>query len=381
MNMSVVFSRLRYFLINILVGLGVALLLLAAIEISIRAFFPFPLTSMTTYQSFADVTYFHKANSLGYEVSPFGEFKPTRLEYDSEGFRKLDGGHSIKNESAVVLLGDSFVEARQVPSSETVAGILENANLRYRFINAGCSGFTTTTEFLLFKHRLAKLKPKKLYLFFSFNDYADNFWYFGGYYKQEDIFQVGVPRPEYVPAIYRQYFDQFENWIFVNSAIYGYLKHAFRNKAEMSVWKEVANSELFNDSPKNVNKSTDEMNSLERRILDFTHQGIFAMAELAKEAGVELHVLIIPLPTQVNEHEWKVGKRIFGYAQNEIVPARIYQDRLIQFFRSNGIGYTDLLPVFVKESGVNRRMFLDFDGHFSSSGNRVIASILESQLQ
>jgi len=375
-------TGIRFFIFNALAGLGVALLFLSAAELVARSLLPFPLTSITTYQAYADVTYFHRPNSLGYEVSPLDEFKPVRLEYDDAGFRRLNKGiRTHSGNDVVVLLGDSFVEARQVESEWTSAGILQNKFPNKRIINAGCSGYTSTTEFLLLKHRVLNLKPKDIFLFFSFNDYADNFWYFGGYYKQKNIFDTARPDQSYLPTVYKERFETLDNWFFIHSAIYAYLKKLTRPEYVISEWKDVANSTYFNDSPKNVNKKTSQMSEIEMEILNFTHQGILEMASLAMQAGSQFHVVIIPLPPQVNKDEWATGKRIFGYARDSIVRERIYQDRLLEFLAKNNINAIDLLPEFEKNSQDGRRMYLDFDGHFSTDGNRVVAAVLEDKIK
>src|SRR5579871_4214066 len=50
---------MKAFLRNVLAGLAVALVIVVLVEIALRAFLPFPLTTITTYQAFDDVTYFH----------------------------------------------------------------------------------------------------------------------------------------------------------------------------------------------------------------------------------------------------------------------------------------------------------------------------------
>src|SRR5579871_2536565 len=100
---------MKAFLRNVLAGLAVALVIVVLVEIALRAFLPFPLTTITTYQAFDDVTYFHRPNSVGYEISPVHEFTPSRLEYDDQGFRKIPGNNDT-SEDVLVLPGDSFIE-------------------------------------------------------------------------------------------------------------------------------------------------------------------------------------------------------------------------------------------------------------------------------
>ena len=337
MDSAIKLAKIRFLIVNTLIGLGIALLFLITAELLTRSLLPFPLTSITTYQAYSDVTYFHRPNSVGYEVSPLDEFKPVRLEYDDAGFRQLNKGLRANSENdVVVLLGDSFVEARQVESERTAAGILQHQFPNKKIINAGCSGYTSTTEFLLLQHRVLNLKPKNVFLFFSFNDYADNFWYYGGYYKQKNIFDTAQPDKSYLPTAYKERFETMDNWLFIHSAIYAYVKRITRPEYVISEWKEVARSTHFNDSPRNVNKKTSQMSEIEMEILNFTHQGILEIASLARRAGSQFCVVIIPLPPQVNKDEWAKGKRIFDNTTDITFSFALLTDEKIQLIVKRG---------------------------------------------
>jgi lysophospholipase L1-like esterase len=79
----------------------------------------------------------------------------------------------------IAVLGDSFMEARQVPYEESLPALLEaGLNARGRTVevlNFGTTGYSTGQELLLLQHRVAAFKPDLvLVAFCTANDVADN---------------------------------------------------------------------------------------------------------------------------------------------------------------------------------------------------------------
>ena len=343
--------------------------MLGAVELVARLVLPFPLGSGGTYQNFDDVVYFHRPASKGHEVSPIGEFRPVELRYDRHGFRG-DGEQPPQAGSFYAILGDSFVEARQVPERQSVAGLLGAGDPASAFINAGCSAYTTTTSYLLLKSRVLPLKPKAVIFFFTFNDYRDNFVYGGGYFRHPDVFSTGAPKswqpqagsPGAV-ALLAQY-----------SAVFANLQLALsRPVIPRGPLETRATLNRFEQSFMAVNKPTGKLDGVEREVLEFTHRGLAEMAALARAGGARFVIFIIPLPTQVGPAEWVRGKVLqAGVARDFVERDTTYQERLMDFCRSGNIECIDLLPAF-RAAGRERRLFFDYDGHWNAAGNRTAA--------
>lgn len=366
------------FIKNVFVGLCIAAVFFILVELAIRVLFPFPLTSITTYEAYDDVLYFHKPESVGYELSYVKEFDPVKLEYNELGFRG-DWDELPQDKERIVLLGDSYIEARQVEENESAVGRLNQIFQDKFFINAGCSAYTTTTEYLLLKNRIIKLKPSKVFLFIAFNDYSDNYWYSGGYYKQKNIFSE-KPNEEYVPKVYHQFFEQWDNVLITNLAIYAYMKQFMKKEFVPTLWKEVAEGKKIYNSPRMINKADKDLDELEHEVVDFTHQGIEEIARLCRDNGIDLTVAVIPIPPQVNADEWPTGKVTWGYSEKAFIQSKVYQQRLISFLEGHHIKHIDLLPAF-NNAAPKGRIFYDFDGHWTSYGNQVVAKTIASKLQ
>ena len=56
---------------------------------------------------------------------------------------------------------------------------------------------------------------------------------------------------------------------------------------------------------------------------------------------------------------------------DEIIKSTKMQDNLAEFARKNKIHYLDLLPAFKANAGL--KLFYDYDGHWTTEGNRLAA--------
>lgn len=79
----------------------------------------------------------------------------------------------------IALLGDSFMEARQVAYEDSLPALLERAlaarGRKVEVLNFGCTGYSTGQEYLFLEHRLPSFKPDLvLVAFCTANDVTDN---------------------------------------------------------------------------------------------------------------------------------------------------------------------------------------------------------------
>lgn len=81
-----------------------------------------------------------------------------------------------KGEKRILVLGDSFVEALQVPLDQTFVKLLEDMFLpdKVRVINGGHSGYGQAEQLLFWRHKGRQLAPDLVVLFFYANDIIDN---------------------------------------------------------------------------------------------------------------------------------------------------------------------------------------------------------------
>lgn len=99
-------------------------------------------------------------------------FRIYPIHTNSLGFRGKEW--STNTNFKIAVLGDSFMEALEVPDGNTTSDILKQL-LNTEVLNLGFSGYGTVAELLCFKRFLKPLKPNIVILFFfTANDIRDN---------------------------------------------------------------------------------------------------------------------------------------------------------------------------------------------------------------
>ncbi len=151
--------------------------MLAMMEIVLRMF-PLPLPDRF-FEPNQDFGWFHIPTRQGWQATR--EFR-VWISINRLGLR--DTEHTYEKPAHVyriLLLGDSFTEALQVPLQDTLGKRLEsayNANRKserqYEVINGGVSRFGTDNELLFYQYEGARYRPDLVILFFYHNDVTDN---------------------------------------------------------------------------------------------------------------------------------------------------------------------------------------------------------------
>jgi hypothetical protein len=353
---------------NLLFGLSITFIFSLCAEIFLRILLPFPMVASPTYEVSDTTDFFHKPNSMSYEISPFREFKPVKLEYNKYGFR---GSYEKipENKELIYILGDSYIESRQVPFKDTISEILNSQNINKFFINAGCSNFGVFNEYWLLKYNILNLNPKpsRIFEFFTYNDYTND----AKYYFGKNNFDINnLPQK----SMHLKQPFKIEKWLELNSAVYANLKKLF----EPFKLPTPENPEsVVIGHPRRVNIADEDLHPIEKQMILNTHNALLEMNVLSNRNKIKMTVFIIPPPPQVSRDEWKFGKLYWGggYQEQEWDSATFYQDRLMSFCHANKIECVDLLPKFKSETKKGR-IYFDYDPHFTPNAQKVISDVI-----
>ena len=210
---------------NIVFGIAIVIFFFFCAEITLRILLPFPMSPrLLTYEVSDTLDFRHKPNSMSYQVSPYKEYKPVKLEYNKYGFR---GSYEKipENKELIIILGDSYVDAEQVPFKDSMPEILNSKYKNKFFVNAGVGRYGTMNEYWLLKYHIFNLnlkpKPSRIFLFFCFNDYTNDYKY---YYGKQNFDLNIYPEPSY----FLRTGNPISPWLERNLAIYANLNNVFK---------------------------------------------------------------------------------------------------------------------------------------------------------
>lgn len=338
----------------------------------------------------------HVPNLRGWSIGR--EFK-VWTEINSKGLRDVE--HDYKKPPGVfriLILGDSFAEALQVPLEDSFPRQIEallnqkaERNIRFEVINTGVSGFGTDNELLFFRHEGYKYEPDLVLLAFMTNDVRNND------YRLEGSGAWGMGKPYFVLHEGELELRNFphrpsQSWLHPVASFIYRRSQIFRlgwdaiPRVRATVRSENTQTlDEFQDSEGHIPPDyrlfdteyppeLDEAWSLTKALI----------AQLGREVeatGARLVVVSCPMREQVSQ-EW-------GQETLDAYPAMMNRqwdldnpDRiLVEFLEENGLPYVTLLPRFrahYQQSGPD--LYFHYDGHWTTEGHRLAGQVISEYL-
>jgi GDSL-like Lipase/Acylhydrolase family len=353
-------TRARSWLLNILLGLGALVPALATAELGVRLFAPQPvgLSHQDRY-------------GLALHYPGISRFLPQyghEVSFNSAGMR--DREHTFEKRAGtfrILLLGDSFMEALQVPADSMLATLMERDLTRatgrpVEVINGGVSGWGTGDEpRYLTRYGLAYHPDLVVVAMTLHNDISDNLrreWYT----VRDGVLVDRDPQPKSWLE-----FKVLQLKAFVASRIQLYqLWRRVRHGREMQQVGQALNShvvELFTaPSPPNIAVGW-----------QLTERLLAAIRDTSKAVGSQMAVVLLPL-------RYQLADTTFGsfVKHAEMPPGRMdmYQPQTMIRRMADGlhIPVIDLLPAFQQWTAAGKApLYLDWDGHWNDAGHRLAA--------
>ncbi len=349
---------------------------------------------------------------LYYPEIGFGTYSNRVAEYTSPeysvvystnsiGFR--DREHTIKKNSNVfriVVLGDSFTEALQVPLEQTFPYLLEeklnsNSNIQkeIEIINLGKSGFGTDREYLTLKHIGLEYNPDLVILaFLTGNDVRNNYAEFENTYWH--VYQNGNislnPRPFFVinetgeleelpfqGRIIKVDKNSFTFNILRKFRSPGYLYSKVKNFQRQKVSKGYK----VNGVPIDLYAYAHEYSADWQEAWNITKALILKIDKESKENGAQLLLVSLTNRNQVHNEYWKETLETYPEMKNMEWCLEKPEEILTNFSAENNITYLPLLPPFREH--VNRtseKVHGHYDGHWNANGHKLAAELIYGKL-
>jgi SGNH hydrolase-like domain, acetyltransferase AlgX len=392
MNQSASFWKSKFAVNFVLVSFGIVIAALF-LELTVRIFVPVS-------------DFFWESNPvLGTKLVPYKRGRWVRrglfdvqIQINSHGFR--DREHSYEKAAGnkrVAMLGDSYLEALQVPWERSITYQLEeklrSKGIRAETINLGVSGFGTGREYLMLRDCGLSYKPDLVLLFFVGNDLLNN-----------SVRLEGKPYLPY-PLVNGDKLlsrdssgePRFTSIVDTRSSlsfITGFLKD--RSASFRLLRTTIDSSPGINEilyrlglvstiSDKGSNAGNDfglyeVYRSAEKEALSeswvITEQLVLEIRRLAATHSVKFAVVLVPAP-------WEVYPALWQAVLNRLPAMRLVSMdlekpslRLRSFLKAHGIMYMDLLPGFRDQANSSPLLFFEPDNHWTPAGHRLAADLI-----
>ena len=358
-------QRWRRWLANLSLALVSTLLMLSLGELALRLFYP---QQLGVWHQTRDGLAIHRPNSTI-------NFLNHKIQINSLGMRDRD--HAVKKKEGtfrILLLGDSYMEALQVPFDESFPKLLED-RLResgvqaVEVVNAAVSGWGTEDELAYLTRYGKHLEPDLILVAMTLhNDVSDN--------MREQFYTLMDGRLQARPVRETPTIEHLMLQVKGFIASHSHLSQLWRK-----YWyrRDIQNSgRLLNHHVANLLSGADTENMA--RGWQLTFEELRAIKTEGAGIGAEMAVVLIPLSLQLSN-----DKMVKLVAQNNIsrqdTSYRRPQDMMIKFGTTEGLETIDMLPTFREwEEKRHEQLYLEADGHWNSNGHRLAADQIASEL-
>ena len=313
----------------------------------------------------------------------FGDYN-TYGTINSLGFRGKEFNFEKKaGLKRILILGDSMTFGLGVTDDQTfpyqLEEILKQKQPNTEVINAGyADGFSPDSFYLFMQDRGWNLKPDVVMMaFFIYNDLADlseTVW--------EETDEHGLPLKitsccrvvDGGNLRSRSINFKYKNPILRELHIYFLLANYWEKHVKTR--ETVENSVVKRDSLQGCTLVKDCLEVNFKQEEEKTFKVISELGRLAETKGIKFIIAILPVDYQLyNDVTGKYGA-IFIPDENY---KTFLQDRLKEKFKSSGIDFIDLYPVFDSQR-IRGYPFYKNDAHFNRLGNKIVAEALADYL-
>ena len=351
--------------------------------------------------------WFHRLNSGGRSYSEYGEFQAD-VHINARGLRDREIGYDNPSGAyRVLVLGDSFAEALQVPLEETFTKQLETElasdNRPVEVINGGVGGWGTDQEGLFYLVEGFRYHPDLVLLCFFPNDPLNNYEPLetaqaGGVQKPFFRLQGGElvspsfpfepPRhsdtagPPLLPA---------SDWLRAHSALYRltvpYLRDIRTTRRALGPSGLLGGMGVIRAKEPDLPSSFDvyRADALPEwdAAWELTGALIRRLDGEVEARGARLVVVIIGASEQVYPDRWAATLAANPSMQSLRWDLETPNRRLTAILNEAGIPYLDLLPTFRDAASQSGAPPLHFrhDGHWTPSGHELAARAIASFLR
>lgn len=347
--------------------LGSLVAALAMAEVAVRLIFPQPtgLTHQDRYglgMHYPGITRY--LPQFGHDVS----FNSAGMRDREHPEAKPDGVYRI------LLLGDSFMEALQVPFEQSMAylverGLEQRTGRKVEVINAGVGGWGTDDELRYLTMYGLKYRPDLVVVVVTLhNDINDNLrleWH-----RMRD--GVLVEQPRMPMSFFDYHLTQLKAYIstrFQTYQLWRRVRHGGEIRATARILRSHVVQLFQTPAPQRIAEGVQLTDLLFRQIQSET-----------RAAGGQVAMVLLPIHYQLADTTFAAFVRASGVPADSMTidhPQRL----IMPIADSLGIPVVDLLPRFRQwTADTTASLFLEWDGHWNAAGHRLAAEVVTDGL-
>jgi hypothetical protein len=281
----------------------------------------------------------------------------------------------------ILVLGDSFIEALQVPLTHTFAKQLEAQLAPYgrkrgctiEVMNGGVSAFGTDNSLLYYRHDGRRFEPDLVLLGFYLGNDIRNNWF-----ELENIDAGGARKPHFVPRgdgieLVDYPFTAHASWsvplkVFLNRHVWTYAL-----LREVSARQRRAGTDEVRGLPLDYQLYAAATPTVWHTAWQVTEALLAEFAREVRQDGAELFVLLIPAQEQVEPRRFWSTVQAAGRSDpaewNLDAPAA----RLGEILAVRGIAHLELLTDFRAAAARGEKLHLEIDAHWTAQGHQRAA--------
>jgi hypothetical protein len=290
----------------------------------------------------------HPKNYTFRSHTPSGEYGGHLVHYDADGCvaPTQPAGRASDAKYRVAFLGDSFVEAGQVPYADSFVGILDAASRGLSLVrNYGVSSYSPMLYLLQWRVLVWFFRPTHVFVLLFSNDVGDDQGYAQNAVRSENGEVVAVPGPSDAPLV-----------LWLRSL---YVARLIR-KAQLKIAWLLANRNA--PPPKVVGDSVEE----DPDISPLTAALVQQLAEAVTASGARFVLMAVPSKY-----------RLTGGHADPAAPE--FADKWKDWAADHGVEYVDLVVPFREAVARGSSTFFAMDMHFNRTGHAVVASVLRAR--
>jgi len=339
-------------ILTVAINILVLLLMLIPIELALR-FFHLGYSNAPVDADHV-VNWKHPVDYRYTMFTPSGEFGGFPVYFDSLGRRNQlpeKAKHRDASDSTIVFLGDSFVEALQVPYDSSFVGILSNRFPKVSFLDYGVTGYGAVLYYLQCRRMLEEhhVQPSAVFMVLYSNDVRDDSAFLDrAVYRPGDHEIVAIDggkRNTLLPLLRQSYLARTINKM--------YLQWKFSREVARN-YKTIAM----------VNGYAEESPSLENSL---TASYILKTDSLLQQHHIPFYITVVP-------------SKYSNYTGHS--PDHLFATKAAVWSRQHQLSFIDLQTPFREASQKNHeRFFYAADVHYNAAGHRLTADVLAATIE